>query len=233
MCYPSRQSLYRLTLDPVRSKFPISPKDWVFLEWIRQASQVSTSFRHELGQVLWAKTEILDEGYADNHHAIESFLFERPWVYDGIKRLDVILEIPQGQDVNKCDVFFNDWCDYIAESLDLESMWFTIYASGRDLEQFVNGEDNGLNGLNAASKLRVSANFSMTLRTLDDDFEEIFGDMDEEYEEIVLEYMMPSSLRSASTAPETEEQRYLQARAGSAEEAVLHTSAGLVNFSHG
>jgi hypothetical protein len=83
--------------------------------------------------------------------------------------------------------------------------------------------DNGLNGLNAASKLRVSQYFDVILNTLDDDFDDIFEDTDElheEYEAIVLEYMMPLSLQIRTT----EEQQYLQARASSAEEAGLHPS---------
>jgi hypothetical protein len=225
MCYPGRNSLYLLALDPVRAVIRDGPRtDWVFLEWIRQASQVSTSFRYELGQVLWANAEIDGRGCDDNHHAIKDFLLERPWVHDSIKRLDITLEISRGQDVKKCDVFFDDWCDYIAKSLDLESVWFTIYVSGRDLEQFVNGEDNGLNGLNAASKLRVSQYFDVILNILDDDFDDIFEDTDElheEYEAIVLEYMMPLSLQIRTT----EGQQYLQARASSAEEAGRHPSA--------
>jgi hypothetical protein len=109
----------------------------------------------------------------------------------------------------------------------LEIVWFTISAGGRDLKQFVNGEDNGLNGLNAVSKLQVGEYFEVTLKKLDDNSWDILDDdMDElreEYEAILLDYMLPHSLRSQT--PETEEQRYLQARADPAEETALHPSA--------
>jgi hypothetical protein len=66
-------------------------------------------------------------------------------------------------------------------------------------------------------KLRVSQYFDVTLE-LDDDF-----DVNEEHQAIVLEHMIPFSLRSQTIR--TEEQRYLEARAGSAEEPGLHPSA--------
>jgi hypothetical protein len=45
MCYPGRKSLHLLALDPVKAVIRNGPRtDRVFLERIRQVSQVSTSF---------------------------------------------------------------------------------------------------------------------------------------------------------------------------------------------
>jgi hypothetical protein len=159
MCYPGLKSLYLLSLEAVRNEYRDGPnKDWIFLEWIRQASHVSTSFRHELGQVLWANTVICASGYEiedeENRHmeAIEDLLRERPSVLDSVRSLSINFEIPSYQDVNE-DEFFDDWCDYIAKSLDLETVWFRICVRERDLKRFVNGKKSGLNGLSATSKL--------------------------------------------------------------------------------
>jgi hypothetical protein len=201
MCYPGRKILYLLTLNPLRMGYRNLHKDWVFLEWIRQASHVSTSFRHELGQIMWANTEICAKGYEDNYQldTVECFLRERPWVLAGIKSLVINLEISEGQDINKHGVF-DRWCDYVAESLDLEELRFSkICVSERDMVDFVDGKGSGLNGLHATSKLRVSLGFFVTLEVGDDPDADI-----EEYEAMVLEYMMPLSL--LSEAPETEEQ---------------------------
>jgi len=97
-------------------------------------------------------------------------------------------------------------------------MFNKICVSERDLTDFANGKESGLNGLTATSKLRVSQDFYVTLEVGDDPDADV-----EEYEAIVLEHMMPTSLRSRT--PETKEQRYLQARTGSAEETALHPSA--------
>lgn len=227
MCYPGRKYLYLLTLHPVRTKYHNGPsKDWVFLEWIRQASHVSTSFRHELGQVLWANTVIFAKGEEDNHYTIEYFLKERPWVLQGIKGLGINLKIEKGEDINERG-FFDGWCDYIAKSLNLTSAWFNIHISERDLKQFVEGNESGLDGLAATSKLRVSQYFDVTLERVYDDSDDYYNDVEdwdeqlEEYQAVVLEHMMPFSLRSQT--PETEEQRYLQTRAGSTGEPASDT----------
>jgi hypothetical protein len=146
--------------------------------------------------------------------AIKDLHGDRASVLDSVGSLSINFEIPSGQDVNE-DGIFDDWCNYIAKNLDLEAVWFRIYVGERDLKRFVSGKKSGLNGLSATSKLRVSQYFDVTLE-LDDD-----SDADvEDYEAIVLEHMMPFSLRSWTS--EIEEQRYLQARAGSPEETSIH-----------
>jgi hypothetical protein len=108
MCYPGRKSLHLLALDPVKAVIRNGPRtDRVFLERIRQVSQVSTSFRHELGQVIWANAEICAKGYENNCHldTVECFFRERPWVLGGIKSPAINLEISEGQDINKHGVF--------------------------------------------------------------------------------------------------------------------------------
>jgi hypothetical protein len=203
MFYPGREKLYLLTIDPVRTEHKIGPsKDWVFLEWIRQASHVSTSFRHELGQVLWTNTMIDSKGEEDTHYEIECLLKERPWILQGIKGLDVNLKIPRGEDIYQC-YLFNIWCDHIAKGLDLKSAWFNLYVSERDLNQFVEGEESALDGLAATSKLRVSEYFGVTLQRLIDesDHSDDYDDYDdsveywdeqlEENQDLVLEHMCP------------------------------------------
>jgi hypothetical protein len=101
----------------------------------------------------------------------------------------------------------------------LEEVWFNKICVGeRDLTDFANGKESGLNGLTATSKLQVSQDFYVTLEVCDDPDADV-----EEYEAIVLEHMMPFSLRGRTA--ETEEHRYLQARAGSPEETNIHPSA--------
>jgi hypothetical protein len=178
------------------------------------------------------------KGEEDTHYEIECLLKERPWILQGIKGLDVNLKIPRGEDIYQC-YLFNIWCDHIAKGLDLKSAWFNLYVSERDLNQFVEGEESALDGLAATSKLRVSEYFGVTLQRLIDesDHSDDYDDYDdsveywdeqlEENQDLVLEHMLPSSLRSQT--PETEEERYLQTRVCSAGETALYSHPPLAS----
>jgi len=59
MLYPGRKYLYDVTLYLTRRAYNSGVDlDLLFLRWLRQASYVSTSFRYDLGKVLWHHTMI-------------------------------------------------------------------------------------------------------------------------------------------------------------------------------
>jgi hypothetical protein len=233
-CYPGRENLYLLTLNPVRTQYHSGlSKDWVFLGWLRRVSHVSASFRHELCKVLWAHTIVDTEGYEEPEDDCEiyrnyreekentilrdfkTFLTERPAILRGIKGFSIELSISRPQNLNKYDKFF-EWCDYIAEKLELKSAWFKIALSERDLQEYVHGKEDGLHDLAATSRLRVSDYFGLELSRLYDENGSSVDDWDEpldpKYQTALLAVMKPFSLRSQVKDPTTEEGKYLQAR---------------------
>jgi hypothetical protein len=240
MCYPGRDSLYSLTLYPLRAKRSNGPlKDWVYLAWLRQASYVNTSFRHELGKVLWSHVHIdaenenqevdKEEKWFPNNvlSEIESFLSERPAARKGIRGLSIDLEIAKGQRINYLGNF-DCWCEKISKNLDMEVAFFNIKVSERDLKHVIEGKESCLDGLAATSKLRVSGCFDVDLERVyvedvwwgwsedgdnDDDDDE---PLDSKYKGALLEFMMPLTLRDREA--ETEEEKYLQVRAEEVQE---------------
>jgi hypothetical protein len=230
LCYPGRSDLYKLDVYPVRGQCSNRfSKDWVYLEWLRQASHVSTSFRHELGQVLWSNTMLFaDDNYEDmdeddgsypNHvlDKVECFIDERPAVLRGIKSLNVNLNIAKGQNINEW-IKFDRWCDTIAENLVLDDAYFSIKVSKRDLESFMEEQECGLDALGATSNLRVSKWFDLKLARVDEEIDDYNSDeeLDQVYQEVLLDFMMPLIL--GNREPETEEEKYLQARAEEVDE---------------
>lgn len=225
-CYPGRELLYHINLYPVRPGCTHGPTiDYLFLEWLRQASHVSTTFRHELALVLWAHTVIQDsEGDGDNHEAIWAFLYSRPAVHNGVDLLYVNLSISRGQDIDH-PLGFGTWCDYIAKTLSLEQVFFKISVCESDLKRLMEGKKCGLEDLALASKLRVSENFEVTLERFmaydgDDDEDgpqddgsdvEVWEEpIDPVYHHLVEDLMWPDTLKISE--PETKEEKYLQAR---------------------
>jgi len=229
MLYPGRKHLYDVTLCPYRLDFGNLKgpyKDWLFLRWLRQASYVSTSFRYELGRVLWSRTmivagdeweESVEETEGEKYYRnlgpdeISTLLIERPAAIQGIKLLNITLMIAKGQDISK-SFFFDHVNRKISKILDLDGVWFTIMASEDDLKVFIEGVKCGLNGLSATQNWRVSRFFEVDLRRVfdeDDDYRSD-DDLDIGYEDAIWEYMQPISL--CGDGSDTEENKYLQAR---------------------
>ncbi|KAE9364035.1 hypothetical protein N431DRAFT_448574 [Stipitochalara longipes BDJ] len=192
MRYPGREFTYDLTLTPVRSEFRHGPaKDWVFLEWLRKVS-------HHNG-VLMDLTMVISA---------------RPAILPGLKDVLVNLRIAKGQVL---DSDFEYFCESLAQKFDLECANFHIEVTEGDLKEFMNGEKNGLDGLSATSKLRVSKEFGLTLERMYDEDDFSVDDWDEpldpEYRDVLWYYMLPLTLRDLNNQePETEEEEYLQAR---------------------
>jgi hypothetical protein len=59
---PNRNTHYTITAYTTRNTDQVAHedmRDYLFVEWIRQASNVSTLFRKELGDEMWANVEVL------------------------------------------------------------------------------------------------------------------------------------------------------------------------------
>jgi len=98
----------------------------------------------------------------------KTFLSERLAILRGIKGFSIELSISRRQNLKKYDEFF-EWCNHIAEKLDLKPAWFKIAYSERDLREYVRGKEHGLHGLEATSRLRVSDYFGLGLSRLYDE----------------------------------------------------------------
>lgn len=229
MRYPGRKWWYDLSLNPVRNEYHKGPrKDWLFLQWLHHASYVSTSFRYELGRVLWSRVmiragdddeEVDEDGLYGNHFldAIQNVLLERPAALQGVKRLNISLTISNSQDINRCGNF-DYWCDFIAENLELEDIWFKINATEPDLKTFLERQQCRLDALAATSRLRVGEYFEVEVKRHYEEDADYDSDveLDPDHGHALFELMLPLTLRGRE--PETEEEKYLQARAEEVEE---------------
>lgn len=235
MGYPGRKSCYHLSLFPVRMPRSRGPaRDWLFLEWIRKASHVSTNFRLELGQVLWANVAFSAMKGRESCFAVINFLKERPLVHKGIKVFSAYLHALELEAYG-----LKWWCDYIVRSLDLEKAHLKITNTERDIRRCISGMTSRMDGLKPISTLRVSQSFKVTFDGLasdeDDSDGNETGDSDgesdsnsdgdrDDYEmnteassesfnsaiDHLWDMMLPDTLKKSP--PETEEEKYLQSR---------------------
>lgn len=146
----------------------------MFLYWLRQASYVSTRFRHELGGVLWVCTGI-DTEFGDtrdatdrehevetkeNYQEVRDFLAGRPAVCAGVKFLNVKITIFRFGEAKST---FGSWCEAISDKLELLSAKISVEVDRDDVLAFLKGEKRGPYGLDAATNLRISHSFEVTL----------------------------------------------------------------------
>jgi len=64
-------------------------KDWLLLDWIQCASNVSTKFRNELGNAIWSRSHLIVHNIDSekNSRAFTHFINDRPAILNGIKNL--------------------------------------------------------------------------------------------------------------------------------------------------
>lgn len=78
--HPGRGSPYRLSIYALRnnSNFFQDNHDYILVDWIRQASNVSTEFRTELAEIIWSNVTIHTNGGCKDISFLPQLVRERP-----------------------------------------------------------------------------------------------------------------------------------------------------------
>jgi len=232
--HPNRRSPYNLTASPCRDGFKrdlnmlmhpeddrfiehLDPRhDWLYLEWLRKASNVSTHFRLELAQVLWSNTRIRVGGEAEEHWLLPDFLRERPAVRSGIKELDLSLSLYRLDETNPLlddKHNFVWWCDAVSKLVKPDIISIDLVVRDEDLGQIGSGAGY-YSTLSASRKLQVTKDFRVTMFIMG--FEDLEGIGEEKTEEkyiaLIREIMLPDCLRKGQLEMETEKDEYIRSR---------------------
>lgn len=211
--HPSRNIHYKITAYPKRDAIQVSNedmRDYLFIEWIRQASNVGTQFRKELGDELWSNTKV--QSQADWWHFVD-FLKEHPAVHKGIKTLHLQLYFEDYLCSEKSPENLEVLLAYLEKTLTLDSLLIWFCVKEREIAQLVAGEGR-FSYLHGFRKLRVLKSFEIygLIDSFKDDQD--FGAEEDplwdKWKPAVLELLMPDTLRDAPAQSEIE--KYLTAR---------------------
>lgn len=204
--HPARRGGYKVECRPnkeVWRRFE-DRQDWLFLEWVRKASNVSCLFRYELASVFWTRVQI-DTWEEDGMWEIPTFLADRPAIWTSIKSLSMRLDphVYMPEDLER----FHSWCVYISRSLILDHVEFHMAFEEDDLKKISSG-DKSYDYLATFRKLNVVRSFKIYLlvtslenwqQMTDKEVEKRKKELKLKYEPLVREFMLPDSLRSLPT----------------------------------
>lgn len=199
--HPDRKAVYGFEeFDPYYNDvYPKLFPDHAFasyLEWIRQASNVSTVFQQELGGVFWARTRI--EANTDDH-CFRGLLLDRPSIAHCLKSLTIyVAGLAQNGKSN-----FPTWLAQIACLPELRLDHLKYYVSvEKDVSEMYPYDVYDLKVQELARSMKVSKSVEVIIYG--------FGVEKEEFSKLLTELMMPDTLRVEST--KTEMEKYLEAR---------------------
>jgi hypothetical protein len=196
---PGRTRKYKLIAHPVREQSAgnkyTDKEDWLLVEWIRQALNISVQFRKELGDVFWRRIRINVETLPRSFWILPEFLDERPAIHSGIKYLN--LSIPTWEEAPKhFSKAFEIWYDYVSDTLTLEKLHLDIILEKEDVKRVKSGK--GMFACLASfRKLQVTRSFKLSVRILGA-LGKKFELRAKECESQLQELMMPDTLRRSS-----------------------------------
>ncbi|KAE9381871.1 hypothetical protein N431DRAFT_440683 [Stipitochalara longipes BDJ] len=217
--HPNRGSPYKLIIIAFRNitKLWENNHDYLLIEWIRQASNVSTRFRAELGQLIWSNVEIrTNDNLGDMWH-LPQFLDERPAASKAIRSVNIGLKMVYSDSSNWESEKFRTWCTEISQALEVEKLRFSITIDEENIHSLsrLHGQ---YSGLASSRSLRVTKKFevklcirlSLSSMNMDDDAadDEYRENLEREHEPLITELMLPDTLRRLPT----EVEEYLDSR---------------------
>lgn len=137
--------------------------DLLFLEWVRQASNVSNIFRQELGEVTWANVVINDYSYISQ---IPQFLEDRPAIHRGISTISVDLWFtsyrPLVEDYGGKDEF-DRFCSSVAQLAAIQQFELAISnVRQSDVGKIIGGDERFL-FLGACRTIKVKKDFKLRI----------------------------------------------------------------------
>jgi hypothetical protein len=222
--HPDRKSPYKFVGTALRygkkgDKW-LGTKDWLYIEWIRQASNVSTRFRLELGNALWSDIELWVGGERAEFWLLPEFLEERPAAGQGIKELHLdLLFMLYNRENPLVDEHhnFEAWCESLAKHCKPDIIYITLSLYVHDLKDI--GKEEGHFATLPASRKLVTKDFRLrvyvyhwgsedeTFPTWQDEYAAECKLVDE-YAPILREIMLPNCLRKVG--PETKVDKALE-----------------------
>jgi hypothetical protein len=186
--------------------------DYLYLDWLRQMSNISSAFRKGLRDAFLERTALI----VDEHAELEflSFLKERLAILSGIKILSFRLECLRGPFLESNIQNFVTACDFISTHLAVEDFLLNITVGVDNLQDLV--ESWGiLKELTAVWNLKITKEFEVSLSIVgtDNKLDESVRNQGENSELLLKRSMMPNTLR---LQPPTKEEKYLASRLSSA-----------------
>ncbi|XMA19369.1 hypothetical protein WAI453_012160 [Rhynchosporium graminicola] len=224
--HPERSYPYRcnaqvemLRLDPSRID-----TDWLMIEHVRQLSNVSTQFRHELGSVIWTSIHLEIDGsdYSATSQSFFAFLKERPAIHRSIKSIHIKLNcIDQGY-YNLAHI--SRWCEYLNGKVELASLSIDLIAERKDLEHLVLG-GGPLSHLLSVRNLTVTSEFKLMAYVCETkltrvgalyeenrtDYVHYLMGLQRRFREPIRQVLMPNTIRQSRLATKNMEE-YRKAR---------------------
>lgn len=212
--------------------------DYLYLEWLRGLSNANGYLRKELMEVFWERVAISTTGLMSDEFVKEKtqeMVFispmskARPKTNPGIKYIHMDLNIYdllwKSQDIARDLPLtmlqdFKDFCTFTSKNLKLDKFTLNLGFSTDDIDVLMT-EEVVSRSLAATRELQVSENFTMEVKELymddekfenliDPELEEIETAMKKKYNEFLMEWMKPETLRRKD--PETDEEKYLKGR---------------------
>ena len=114
----------------------IGDMDYIYLEWLRNAWNVSTRFREELCSIFWSRVGLhrvsLDGSDNGRDTSLLAILEARPAIHKGIKYLHLQWDAEYGGDLGNG---FEEWCKSISKTLELETLELEVKVNQGDLQQ--------------------------------------------------------------------------------------------------
>ena len=155
--HPGRRSPYKLRIWAHRDnlRWCQDNHDYILVDWIRQASNVSAEFRAELGNLIWANVEMSTDWQSGDIWHLPRLVEERPTASLGIKSINMSLDLECSTHLNWDSAEFYDWCSEISQTLEVETLKFFITIK-EDVLPSLGNFHGSFFGLTAARSLRVT-----------------------------------------------------------------------------
>jgi hypothetical protein len=139
--------------------------DYLFLEWIRCTSNVSATFRQELGEIIWTQVRLVACGNY-GFFQVAHFIRDRQAGVAGIKEMHLSLSITHSvgwyEEYGPYGAMFESSCQTLANHLRLEVLEVLLSADQANLTDVVSENESCL-FLVATRKLHVSKTFKVSL----------------------------------------------------------------------
>jgi hypothetical protein len=190
--HPLRKSYYEFKTYTPKEDFKqfCDNRDYLLVEWLRQASNVSCLFRKELGDAFWTNIDLQMNEDESNIWPILPMLKERPAIHGHIKSLSITLSFSNNSTPWETEKDFEVWCNYLGGILQLDEFHISLQVDERDFQGFVLGKDR-FSTLGLLKKLQVTGSFNLgcCIGTfyVSPEFEKKTADLDEEDKDEILE----------------------------------------------
>jgi hypothetical protein len=191
--HPFRIGRYQLRVIAFKAKANTTilyyDVDYAFLEWVRSISNVSATFRRELGDVIWARTSISDSYVCSlSPMHIDNFLHNRRAGLPGLKEISLTLDITlisgklHGYNKAKLCLAFERLCETLEshrKRLTLDTLSIYLFLDQNDLEASISGMGE-FASLAASKKLSTTKEFELDFILIPSvEWKKSFGDDDE------------------------------------------------------